>query len=153
MSSRPKQGEPPTIVAIQKFKAHDILDERLQHLLENMHYDTCLNLAAATTALFGASADLILRINGYMQYPYRFVRMCRKWFCLTFRHDITSFLQAEDSELDVGFSLSLQALALAQDEEMRQRAFMESDVVQDWLEEVATAFFLTSLDAEREAAW
>ena len=87
-----------------------------------------------------------------MQYPYRFVRMCRKWFFITYRHDITLFLKAEDSELDVGFSLPLQALALAQDGEMRQRAFKESDAVQDWLEEVASAFFVTSLDAERQAA-
>ena len=115
MSRRPKQGEPPTIVLIQKYKAHEILDERLQHLLENMHYDTCLNLGAATTALFGTAADLIVRINGYMQYPYRFVRMCRKWFRFTFRNDITSFLQAEDSELDVGFALPLQAIAIALD--------------------------------------
>ena len=139
-------------LVIQKFKAHDILDERLQHLLENMHYDTGLNLGAATTALFGTAADLIVRINGYMQYPYRFVRMCRKWFCITYRHDITLFLQAEDSELDVGFALPLQAIALALDGEMRQRAFMESAAVQDWLEEVAIALFVTSLDAERQAA-
>ena len=152
MSRRPREGEPPTIVAIQKYKAHDIVDERLQHLLENMHYDTCLNLGAATTALFGTAGDLIVRINGYMRYPYRFVRMCRKWFPLTWRSDITSFLQAEDSELDVGFSLPLQAVALAQDGESCQRAFMESDAVQDWLLEVATALFLTSLDAERQAA-
>ena len=152
MSSRPKQGKPPTIVAIQQYEAHHIVDERLQHLLENMHLDTGLNLGAATGALFGTAGDLIMRINMYMQYPYSFVRMCRKWFPLTFRHAITVFLQAADSVLDVGFSLPLQALALAQDGEMRQRAFMESDAVQDWLEEVAFAFFVTSLDAEREAA-
>ena len=78
--------------------------------------------------------------------------MCRKWFPLTFRHAITVFLQAADSVLDVGFSLPLQAPVLAQEGEMCQRAFMESDAVQDWLEEVAFAFFVTSLDAERQAA-
>ena len=85
MSRRPKQGEPPIIVDIQKYKAHDIVDGRLQHLLEHMHLDTGLNLGAATGALFGTAADSIVRINMFMQYPHSFVKMCRKWFPGTFR--------------------------------------------------------------------
>jgi len=152
MSAVPKEGEPPTIVAIQQGKAHDIVERRLQHLLGVLHCDPDLNLAAATGALLATAGDLIARLNEYLRHPYRFVAMCRKWFPGTFRYAITKFLQTPEKELDAGFSGELQRLALAKDGEMSQRAFMSSDQVQAFLEETASALFANSLDAERAAA-
>ena len=67
VSKNPKEGDVPIVVAIQRGAAHDLLNERLQHLLEVMHYDPDLNLAAATGALFATAGDLIARLDAYKQ--------------------------------------------------------------------------------------
>ena len=54
MSTIPKDGEIPTLVALQHGKAHDILNKRLQRLLDVMHLDPDLNLSAATGAVLVA---------------------------------------------------------------------------------------------------
>jgi len=152
MSAKPKEGEPPVVVALQQGKAHEILDLRLQRIFGSMHYDPDLHIGAATSALLGTAGDLTARLKQYMLYPYRIVKMCRKWFPATHRHEITRFLQAATEELDVGFSLALQRRALAEDSELLQRAFMLSDAVQEFLEATADALFANSLAAERQAA-
>ena len=63
-----------------------------------------------------------------------------------------SFLKAPAGELDVGFGLQLQGVALAQVGEMEQRGGLLSDVVQDFMEDAAIAFCSHSLVAERAAA-
>ena len=45
--NNPKEGEVPILVAIQEGKAHALLNNQLQHLLDVMHHDPDLNLAAA----------------------------------------------------------------------------------------------------------
>ena len=152
MSEKPKEGKPPPVVSIQQDVAHKILEKRLQHLLGLLHVDADLKLGAATGALLGTAADLTIRLKQYMDYPYKVVTMCRKWFPHTYRRAITSFLQSATGDLDVGFSLELQALALAQHDEPSQRAFMMDDNVQDLLEHAANVLLLHSLDAERKAA-
>ena len=152
MSTDPKEGDPPIVVAIQQGQAHDLLNHRLQDLLEVVHNDPDLNLAAATGALLATAANVIARLNEYKKYPYKFVIMCRKWFPVTYTRAVTHFLKAPAGELDVGFGLQLQGLALAQVGELQQRAFMLSDVVQELLEGAAVAFFSHSLAAERAAA-
>ena len=152
MSTNPKEGDVPIVVAIQQGKAHDLLNNRLQHLLEVVHYDPDLNLAAATGALLATATNVIARLNEYKKYPYKFVTMSSKWFPVTYGHAITKFLAAPADDLDVGFSLQLQGLALAESGELEQRAFIMSDVVQQLLEGAADAFFLHSLAAERAAA-
>ena len=52
----------------------------------------------------------------------------------------------------MGFSLPLQEMALRQRGEMRQRSFLLSDAVQEFLEEAAEALLLNSLHAERAGA-
>ena len=43
MSTNPKDGEVPILVAIQEGKAHELLNNQLQHLLDVMHHDPDLN--------------------------------------------------------------------------------------------------------------
>ena len=117
-----------------------------------MHLDPDLNLSAATGALLGTAADLKARLDEYLKYPGKAFQMCRRWWPQTYRHAISKFLQATTEELDVGFSLELQRLALAQEGEMQQRAFLSSDKVQKFLEASVVAFFSHSLAAERKAA-
>ena len=114
VSAEPKEGAPPTVAAILQGQAHAIVNERLQRLLGVMHHDPDLDLAAATGALLGTGMDLILRLNAYKKFPYKFCTMCRKWFPISHRVSITMFLQAPAEDLDVGFSLPFQRLALSQ---------------------------------------
>ena len=152
MSKNPNETEVPILVAIQQGKADNLLNDKLQHLLGVLHYDPDLNIAGATAALLATAADVRARLDEYKKYPYRFVCMCRKWFPATHTPAVTSFLQTRAADLDVGFSLQLQKLALAQVGEMEQRGFLLSDVVQDFMEDAAIAFCSHSLAAERAAA-
>ena len=86
MSTNPKEGDAPILVAIQQRKAHELLDLRLQRLLEVLHYDPDLNLLAATGALLATATDVVARPNEYQTYPYKFVTICRKWFLMGYRH-------------------------------------------------------------------
>ena len=63
MSTNPKEGDPPIVVAIHQNKAHD--------LLQVLRYDTDLNLAAATSALFAIAVNLIARLTQYLKYSYK----------------------------------------------------------------------------------
>ena len=152
MSAQPQAGDPPTVVALQQGKAHEVLESRLQHLLKVLHYDPDLNVAAATGALVGTAADLTARLNAYLLCPYKFVRLCRRWFPSTYCGSVTSFLQEPSCKLDVAFSAPLQSLALAQDGESSQRGLLLSDSVQEFLEEAALSLLANSLPAERKAA-
>ena len=152
MSRNPKEGEPPILVSIHQKKAHEELRRLLRHLLTVMHQDPDLNLEAATGALFATAIDLIARLDQYLKFPYKFVTMCRRWFPNSCRIAIGDFLAAPAADLDVGFTLELRNLALAQIGERRQYEFMLSEVVQEFLEGSAIAFCSHSLAAERLAA-
>ena len=62
------------------------------------------------------------------------------------------FLAEADGNLDVGFSLPLQKIALARGDAHEQREFMLSDEVQSLLEDAANSLFSHSPSAERMAA-
>ena len=96
MSAIPKDGEIPTLVALHRGKAHEILNERLQRLLDVMHLDPDLNLSAATGALLGTAADLKARLDVYLLYPGKFVLMCRRWFPVTYKSAIGNFFVSTD---------------------------------------------------------
>ena len=61
-------------------------------------------------------------------------------------------MRESPKELDKGFSLPLQEMALSQNDEMRQRSFLLSGAVQEFLEEAAEALLMNSLHAERAGA-
>ena len=71
---------------------------------------------------------------------------------MTYKHAITAFLKADASDLDAGFSLVLQCLALAEEGGIAQRAFLLGHNVKELLENAAPALVSNSLSAERAAA-
>ena len=152
MSTKPKEGEPPIVAQIHMGRLGRILNEKLQTLLDVAHYDPHLDLAAATGALLETAADLNARLIFYTRCPYTVVKMVGSWFPMTYKHAVTEFLAAEAGELDAGFSLPLQELALAEGSELAQQAFLLRRNVQQFLENSAHAFFSNSLPAERAAA-
>ena len=115
----------------------------------HLRNDPKLHQPAAATAVLATAVDLAARLDAYLRYPYKFAAMCRKWFPGTYQNAISSFLQELAKGLDKGFSLPLQEMALRQNGEMRQRNFLLSDAVQEFLEEAAEALLLNSLHAER----
>ena len=129
-----------------------IINEKLQYLLENLCNDPYLDQLAAVTALLATAVDLLARLDVYLNNIYGFARMCKRWFPMTHQHYITLFLAEADDNLDVGFSLPLQKIALARGDEHQQREFMLSDEVQSLLEDAANSLFSHSLSAERMAA-
>ena len=96
--------------------------------------------------------ETMKRLDVYLGCPDKFFTLIHKWFPLTYRHAVTWLLQASEQTLAVGVGLPLQGIALAQGGESLQRGFLLSSAVQEHLEEAATAFFATSLAAERKAA-
>ena len=124
MSNQPPTVKTPKIVEIQQGKLHELLNTKMQRLLDVAHYDPDLDLAAATGALLGTAGDVNARLDFYMQYPYAFVKMIRKWFPMTYKHAITVFLKADAGDLDAGFSLVLQCLALAEEGDMAQKGIL-----------------------------
>ena len=104
ISKNPGKGEPPKLVELLKLKDHVIINEKLQHLLENLCNDPDLDQLAAVTALLATAVDLIARLNEYLKNPYRFARMCKKWFPQSHQHDITLLLNEADENLDRVFS-------------------------------------------------
>ena len=89
MSATNKEADPPTVMQIHQGKLHGLLNAKLQQLLDVLHYDPDLDLAAATGALLETTADLNARLYVYKLYPYTFVKMIGKWFPMMYRHAIT----------------------------------------------------------------
>ena len=140
MSTTPKEGDPPIVVQILCLQVHTLVNDRVWRVLENLHRDPKLHVGPAVTAVLATTMDLLARLNVYMGYPFRFARICCKWFPATYQRAITQFLAERSDALDAGFSLQLQEMALAQPSEMQERAFLTSDGVQAFLEEGAGLF-------------
>ena len=154
MSSYHKDGDPPKVVQILKGKAHDEVQTRLQHLLVHLRNDPQLDQPAAATQLLATAVDLTARLDTYLAYPYKFALMCRKWFPAPrqYQNAITAFLRESPKELDKGFSLPFQEMALSRNDEQEQRVVLMSYAVQEFLEEAAEALLMNSLHAERAGA-
>ena len=152
MSATPQDGDAPTIVRLNRLEGIDLVNDRLHTILENMHCDPVLDAGAATGALVGTIADLILRLRVYLRYPYKLCTMCRKWFPATYAFAIARFLREEANDLDKGFSLVVQRLALGLGGELASSAWLASDTMQVWLGEAAEMLLAHSLHAERAAA-
>ena len=69
-SAKAKEGEPPKIVSLVKGDAHELVQKRLRRLFGVMHKDPLLELGPATSNLLATTADLILRFNYLLRYPF-----------------------------------------------------------------------------------
>ena len=151
LSRIPAEGEPPIVVRILKDELHDLVNGQVWSVLGNLHRDPKLHAGPAVVAILATAMDLVARLNVFKGYPFRFAKMCRKWFPPTYQRAINEFLREPSDALDAGYSLPLQEMALAQPDEWQQTSFMMSDEVQAFLEDGAH-IFMNSLHAERAAA-
>ena len=151
-SSTNKEGEPPQIVSFVKGAGHTLVMHRLRRMFDMMPNDPLLELAPATSNLLATSADLVLRFNRLLRYPFILVRLCKRWFPFSYLDAIVKFLHADLDTLDVGVSMQLHKIASTFQNESRALAWMASDAVQEFLEKIAINLLCHSLDAERKAA-
>ena len=151
-ASKAKEGELPRIVALVKGEAHTLVVKRLQRLFAVMHKDPLLELGPAATNILGTAADLILRFNKMLRYPFILCRLCKLWFPLTYLNSIMQFLHEESAILDVGVSMQLRDIALEGRSESQALAWMMSEAVQELLEQICKKLVCHSLDVERKAA-
>jgi hypothetical protein len=113
-AAKPKEGQPPPVVAFAKGEAQNIVEQRLRRLFASMHNDPLLQVGPATSNLLGVAADLILRFNKLLEHPFALCRLCRRWFPTTFLRSILDFLHADAKRLDVGVGAQLRDIALDQ---------------------------------------
>ena len=145
-------GDPPRIVSFVRGEAHKLVDHRLRHLLITMHKDPLLKPAPALSVLVATSADLILRFNKLKEYPFVLCLMSKRWFRTTYLHAILAFLQEEPDKLDVGVSMQLRDIAYQGRNQAQALNWLQSDPVQEFLNQIADQLLVHSLDAERKAA-
>ena len=73
-----------TNVSLVKGDAHELVQNRLRRLFGVMHKDPLLELGPATSNLLATVADLILRFNYLLRYPFILCRLCKMWFPTTY---------------------------------------------------------------------
>ena len=151
-SSKVKEGQPPKIVSFVKGEAHAMIANRLLRLFGAMHKDPSLELGPATSNILATAADLILRFNKLLAYPFRLCRLCKKWFTVTYLQAILEFLHSEADTLDVGVSMQLRDIAWKERNEVQALNWIASEPVQNFLEQICHKLLCHSLDAERKAA-
>ena len=79
-----------------------------------MHKDPDLEVGAAVAQLFAVSMEEIVRFRDYQRWPFQAFAFCAKFSLDRYSVACMHFLTLLEAELDVGFSLQLQKLALAQ---------------------------------------
>ena len=152
VSSKVKEGQPPKIVSFVKGEAHAMIADRLLRLFGAMPKDPLLELGPATSNILATAVDLILRFNKLQAYPFRLCRLCKKWFTVTYLQAILEFLHSEADTLDVGVSMQLRDIAWKERNEAQALAWIASEPVQNFLEQICHKLLCHSLDAERKAA-
>ena len=75
---RTVHGEDPMIVMLARGAAHDLVVKRLRRWLAALHQGLVLEPAAATCVLLLTVADLVVRFDVFLRYPFKLCRMCRK---------------------------------------------------------------------------
>ena len=143
-------GDEPMVVRLAKGAAHDVVVERLRRLFAALHQGSVLDLAAATCVLLLTAADLVVRFNVFLRYPFKLCFMCRVWFPATWCQNISEFLHEARENLDVGVGIVLQQLAWAQGTEVLALGWLSSAPIQGFLQQLGEEALSTSLDVERQ---
>ena len=147
---RTVHSEEPMIVRLSKGAAQDLVVQRLRRLFAALHQGPVLDSAAATCVLLLTAADLVVRFNVFLSYPFKLCRMCRLWFPATRCQNISEFLHEAADNLDVGVGLVLQQLAWAQGSEVLALGWLSSAPIQGPLQQLCEEALSTSLDVERQ---
>jgi len=150
MSKNLTGDEVPTAVRLVRRELHNLVELRLARMLGELHQDPTLDHVAATGALLGTAADLVLRLDDYLRYPLAVCRLCRRWFPTDFLKSCAAFLVEDAANLDFGFGLPFQVIALKHGSDIQCVNWLASSPVQDFLVEVVVYLFTHSLAAERK---
>ena len=151
-AAKPKEGAQPKIVDIVKGAAHNLVVKRLQLLFCVLHNDELLEVGPAVANLLGTAADLILRFDNFLRYPFILCRLCKAFFPQTYMQAILGFLHEESEILDVGASMQLRDIALQGRNESQALGWMMSEPVQELLQQICNQLLCHSLDVERKVA-
>ena len=122
-------------------------------LLGQLYLDPALDVAATLTLLVGTTADICVRFAQYLAWPFRAYRLSRQFNPQAFEAACMDFLVARPEELDEGFGLPLQRLALKQGDTPTSRLqWLLSESVQRALAQSFEASAASSLPVERTFA-
>ena len=83
--------------------------------------------------------------NGTERRTRRICRFCRRWFPIGYRQSGCRFLKEEEANCDAGFTLPFREEALKQGNDMQCLAWLMSDEVQSFLEDLVINLFMHSL--------
>ena len=147
-----KTTEPPIAVRLLRGAADEVVAHRVSRILGAMPLDPTLDLAAATGAVLGTGADVLIRMEQFKDYPTRIVRLSRKWCPERVDESCNFFLWASPEELDVGVGVPLQRLAWEGRSEMEAVRWLLSKSVQELIDDIAEQLFFTSIEVERRHA-
>ena len=140
----------PTLVRLGQSEVQRAASETLRDLLPRLHLDPQLDVSNAFWRLLVTQSHLVIRFREFLEYPTRLWRLCRRFNPDGYGYNVEMFLSAKTEELDVGYSLGLQADALSKGSHASGIAYMLTDAVQ---EEISGAFEhvdATALDIERK---
>jgi len=149
IATKPRPGEDPVIVSLARGTAHRIVVTRLRRLFGAMHLDLALELGAAACVLLAAAADLLVRFNVFLVYPFKLATLCRAWFPSCWRENALKFLHEREENLDVGVGWQLHRLAWAKGTEVAALNWLLSLPVQEFMCHLCEETLATSLDVER----
>ena len=105
----------------------------LDRTLCRMHKGPDLEVGGAVAQLFAVSMEVIVRFQDYQRWPFKAFTLCAKFSPDGLSAARMHFLNLPDAELDVGFSLQLQRLALAQGDQVAALRNLMSAPVQEAL--------------------
>ena len=143
--------EAPLIIKLCLGEVSEDAARRRETIFGRMGYDPDLNLVGCVGVVLATEAELHLRFRRYREYPFALCKLCGRWFRETYVEAIKKFLDCEATDLDRGFSLPLQQLAL-QRSVAEGVEWFQSRPLQDFLVEYILRLEATSLPAERKFA-
>jgi len=130
----------------------ELAARRREAIMKNLWCDDGLNAVGAIGEVLGAEIELHLRFRRYRDFPFALCKLCCRWFRALYIESIKAFLVADAESLDRGMSLPLQRLALRGNTMAQAVAWIQSKLVQDFLEAFVLHLEGTSLPAERKFA-
>ena len=149
-SLNPSTGETPVLVRLANREATDLVEKRCGDIFVQMvACDPALELVPAVNVVLTTAMDLLLRVQAFLGYPIKLVRMSKRWFPGAYLRSVRGFLQEPVERLDVGAGAELHRLAWSHGSEMAACAWLLRTAVQDFLDKLCEIVMGSSLPVER----
>ena len=104
--------ELPLIIKLCLGEVFEVAASRREAIFRRMGCDPDLNIVASVGVVLGGEIELHLRFRRYRSYQFALCKLCARRFRETYVEAIKAFLACEATDLDRGFSLPLQQLAI-----------------------------------------